>query len=72
MGPPIDWDAERQRLVSEAAGEKANWLDDVIAGLMINGVTKGEIEVRECPEATRIAVRGVERYEFKIKFTIGK
>ena len=67
----IDWDAERRRLATKAAGEKANWLDDVIAGLMVNGVTKDEIEIREYPDATRVAVRGVERYEFKITFKVG-
>lgn len=65
----MDWKKERERIVSKAASEKANWLDDVIGGLLINGVTKDEIAVMEFPDRTVVQVRGVPRYEFRIKFT---
>lgn len=47
---------------------KHNWLEDIIAGLLINGVHQTEIEIKEWPNCrTTVAVRGADKYEFKIK-----
>ena len=59
------------KLAVEIASEKANWLDDVIGGLLINGVMANEIDVQEHPSKTVVAVRGVPRYSWEHKLTIG-
>jgi hypothetical protein len=56
----------------EAMMEQNAWLEDVLAGLLINGVTKDEIEVRrfqDNPLKVVVAVRGVPKYEHTIKLT---
>lgn len=58
------------RTVQSVMGKKANELDDIIAGLLINGVARDEIEVRECPDKTLVCVRGVPRYELKVRFSV--
>ena len=55
-----------QRIARQVSEAKANWLEDVIGGLLINGVTLGEIEIQEHLGCTRVAVRGEPRYEFRI------
>lgn len=60
-----------RRAVEKVAADKANWLDDVIGGLLINGVAKDEIHINEHPDRTEVQVRGVPRYEFRWKFDDG-
>lgn len=49
--------------------KKANELEDILAGLMINGVRRDEIEVQEHPDRTVVVVRGQPRYEVKVSFS---
>jgi len=51
----------------EIADARANWMEDCIAGLMINGVSKDRIEIQHRPSKTVIAVDGVPKYEFEFK-----
>lgn len=49
---------------------KANELEDILAGLMINGVRRDEIEIHEHQDRTVVLVRGSPRYELKVRFSI--
>lgn len=65
-------DVMRQK-ATEMQFARAEWLDDVIAGLLAAGCLKSEIEVRsfrDDPLRTVVAVRGVPKYEWRGKFTI--
>ena len=56
----------------EALAEQNAWLEDVLAGLLINGVAEDEIEVRrfqDNPLKVVVAVRGVPKYEHTIKIS---
>lgn len=72
-----DFRSEKLRMMRDLAKklneDYANWLDDIVAGLLINGVLPHEIEVVEYRAAgkTCIRVRGVERYEWKAVFVDG-
>lgn len=57
-------------IVQSAIRKRANEIEDILAGLMINGVTKDEIEIQEHPDRTLIVVRGVPRYEITTSFSI--
>lgn len=60
-----------QRAANALYRKRANEIEDIVAGLMASGVSKDEIEIREYPAAvTRVAVRGVERYEITTTFSI--
>ncbi len=56
--------------VAEVMNRRADWLDDILAGLFINGIRKDAIEVQEHPGKdgtsgrTVVAVDGVPKYEF--------
>jgi hypothetical protein len=41
-----------------------NWLEDVMAGLLTNGVRIDEIKVQHYPGRTVVTVRGVPKYEW--------
>lgn len=68
-------DLERvQSKVREAQKEQAEWLEDVLAGLLCNGVQQNEIDVQyflDDPGLTRVVVRGVQKYEHRIVVTAG-
>lgn len=50
--------------------DKLNWTEDVIAGLLSNGIGRDEIVIDEHPgPRTVINVRGVPRYEWKLVLT---
>ena len=54
----------------DALSEQYAWLEDVLAGLLINGVTQDDIEVRrfqDDPLRVVVAVRGEPKYEHTIK-----
>lgn len=54
--------------MEQARQEKANWLEDVVSGLLVNGVQQKEIEIQEHPEmVTVVLVRGLPKYEYKIR-----
>lgn len=55
-------------LASRAFKARAEWLEDVLAGLMACGVRQDEIDVQEFPDElkTRVAVRGVVKYEWAV------
>ncbi len=45
--------------------DHANWLDDILAGLLINGVSRSEIGIEHHPGSrTVVRVRGVAKYEW--------
>jgi hypothetical protein len=53
--------------------EQNAWLEDVLAGLLINGVARDEVEIRRFqdePWRVVVAVRGVPKYEHVVKFTV--
>lgn len=53
--------------VREAIKSRADWLEDVLAGLLINGVRREDIEIQEHPDCrTVVAVRGEPKYEWRI------
>lgn len=52
-----------------ATRARMDWLEDVLAGLLANGVRIDEVEVQEHPgNRTVVAVRGTPRYEWSVKF----
>lgn len=60
-----------ERAATALARKRANALDDILAGLLINGVSRDDIEVQEYPGSRIVvAVRGVPRYEITAKFSI--
>lgn len=60
-----------ERAAAALGRKRANEIEDIIAGLMASGVSQDDIEIREYPgSVTRVAVRGVERYEITTKFSI--
>lgn len=50
---------------------KYNWLEDILAGLLINGVSMREVVICEYDRRTIVEVRGVPRYEFIVTFELG-
>jgi hypothetical protein len=42
-----------------------DWLEDVLAGLLINGVRLGDIKIKHYPGRTVITVHGIPKYEWK-------
>lgn len=55
-----------EELTSAADRARAEWLEDVLAGLVMAGVSKNDIEVQEHPGGvTRVAVRGLVKYQFE-------
>lgn len=53
-------------IVSCIIKERAGWLEDIAAGLIINGLRPDEVEIQEHPDGrTVVAVRGVPKYEFR-------
>ena len=61
----------RDDYVASAIRSRADWLDAILAGLLSNGVTRGEIEVQEHPDnRTVVVVRGVAKYEWQLKLIV--
>lgn len=57
----------------EAAREQNDWLEDVLAGLLINGVPETDIEIRRFindPLRIVVAVRGEPKYEHRIVWRV--
>jgi hypothetical protein len=48
-----------------------NLLEDVLAGLLTNGVRLGDIKINHYPNRTVITVHGVEKYERKLSARSG-
>ena len=60
-----------QKLAREASLRLANRIEDALAGLLINGVDPGSIDVQHHPDnRTVICVAGVPKYEFTTTFTV--
>jgi len=53
---------ERQRVREE----QSDWLEDVLAGLLSNGVRHNEIRIQRYTNRTIVTVRGVAKYELKL------
>ena len=61
----------RDDYVASAIRSRADWLEDVLAGLLSSGVAREEIEVQEHPDhRTVIVVRGVAKYEWQLKLIV--
>jgi hypothetical protein len=43
-----------------------DWLEDVLAGLLVNGVRLGDIKIKHYPDRTVITVHGAPKYEWKL------
>ena len=59
---------------AEMQQARADWLEDVLAGLLAAGCTRDDIDVREFqsePLRTVVAVRGEPKYEWRGVFKIG-
>jgi hypothetical protein len=61
---------ERER--RRALEEQSDWLEDVLAGLLSNGVRHNEIRIHRYPSRTVVTVRGVAKYELKLGTSGGK
>ena len=62
---PQDAIAELTRRVME---KKAEWLEDILAGLLTNSVQMWEIQVQHHPDSrTVVVVRGVPLYEWRLQ-----
>ncbi len=51
----------------ELSDARANWMEDCIAGLMINGVSRDRIEIQAHMSKTVISVDGVPKFELEFK-----
>jgi hypothetical protein len=62
---------ELEARVRAAQKSRADWLEDVLAGLLINGVAMTEIKLEEHPHENRtvVVVRGVPMYEWRLNLT---
>lgn len=55
-----------------AIRNRADWLEDVIAGLMAAGVKQNEIEINDYPNGrTIVTVRGEPKYQWKLEVAEG-
>ena len=62
-----------REMARKAGATLSNAIEDVLAGLLINGVSPGSINVQEHPGCrTIITVDGVPKYEFKLEFVGGQ
>jgi hypothetical protein len=52
---------ERRRVIEE----QKEWLEDILAGLLSNGVRHNEIHIHRHPRRTVVTVRGVAKYELE-------
>lgn len=53
-------------IAGEVVAARAAWLEDVLAGLLANGVRKDEIEIQErAGNHTVVCVRGEAKYEWR-------
>lgn len=57
-----------REIAREVTKRRAEWLEDVLAGLLSNGVAKDEIAVEEHPDKCVVRVRGEARYERRLRF----
>ena len=62
---------QSRSLILNAMKNQAEWLEDILAGLLINGVSKDEIEVRRFVENhdVQVWVRGKPKYEHRLSIT---
>lgn len=65
-----------REITTSAIAARSEWLEDVIAGLIINGVREDEITVADhnglAPSFTQrtvVSVRGEPKYEWKLVLT---
>ena len=59
---------ERRRTIEE----QREWLEDVLAGLLSNGVRHNEIRIHRHPDRTVVTVRGIAKYELKLSASAGR
>jgi hypothetical protein len=61
-----------EKLVEEALSIQNNWLEDVLAGLLINGVSKDRIKIERqsfSPNSIKVYVDGIMKYSFQHIFS---
>lgn len=60
-----------RELQKRCADDHAQWLEDILAGLLINGVAKEAIEVQHHDGGLRtvVLVNGVQKYERILTYT---
>jgi hypothetical protein len=61
---------ERER--RRAREEQSDWLEDILAGLLSNGLRHNEIQIHRHRDRTVVTVRGVAKYELKLGANGGK
>jgi hypothetical protein len=64
-----------EQKVMEAVRAQAEWLEEVLAGLLSAGVAQDDIEIRRFqsdPCRTVVAVKGEPKYENTVRFFLGK
>jgi hypothetical protein len=52
--------------------EQSEWLEDILAGLLSNGLRHNEIQIHRHRDRTVVTVRGVAKYELKVGTSGGK
>jgi hypothetical protein len=52
--------------------EQSDWLEDILAGLLSNGLRHNEIQIHRHRDRTVVTVRGVAKYELKVGTSGGK
>jgi hypothetical protein len=52
--------------------EQSEWLEDILAGLLSNGLRHNEIQIHRHADRTVVTVRGVAKYERKLRASDGK
>jgi hypothetical protein len=72
--PFIDWNSRSVAdiIVREATNTLTQWLDASLRELIRERVNENEVQVTTRGGRTVIRVSGVDRFEFKLKFTYGK
>lgn len=56
-----------KEVIENAIRDRAEWLEDVLAGMLAAGCDQSEIEVQEHPGSrTIVCVRGEPKYEWKL------
>ncbi len=58
----------REEYISEAMRAEADWLEDILAGLLINGIHKEEIEIcryQNDPLHITVKVKGTVKYQYR-------
>jgi len=69
----VDWEPRdiTRQVMDQAIGTLSTWLDARMADLIRERVNLDEVQIIHRGGRTTIRVRGVDRYEFKLKISYG-